>query len=221
MKLRQKALLISLEGIDGAGKSTQINNLCAFLSRHNLDYVCFREPGGTLLGEQVRALLKSSDPDLHIEPLAELLLFSAARVELLNTAIKPALAAGKIVILDRFVDSTLAYQGGGRALPYDSVATVCDLVLQGMRTDRTYYLRLSREAAVARIQGSRDVGLDRMDKIDDAAFWQNIIDVYEQLAKRSFSAGDKRICVVDAALEPERVTELIIADLLTLLTSAD
>lgn len=216
--LQQKALLISLEGIDGAGKSTQIKRLCTFLSAHNLSYACYREPGDTVLGEKVRAILKSPDPNLHIDPLAELLLFSAARVELINSKIKPALAAGKIVILDRFVDSTLAYQGGGRALPYELVETVCNLVLQGLNTDRTYYLRLPRKLALERLQTSRKLTHDRLDNINDNVFWENITQVYDKLAK-VLKDGQRRFCVIDASLHPDNVHKNIVEDLQQLLSS--
>lgn len=210
--LQQKALLINFEGIDGAGKSTQIADFCRFLDEKQLNYVCLREPGGTILGEEIRKLLKSTNPQLKIADLAELLLFSAARVQIIQEKIKPALAAQKIVILDRFIDSTLAYQGGGRALNYQTVKSICQLVLGNLQIDRTYYLDLDRKAARERLQQAGDIAQDRLDLIDDLAFWQQIRNVYLDLAKTETSSFGQRYLCLDATRPIEIIQKQIRQD---------
>lgn len=217
--LQQKALLINFEGIDGSGKSTQIANFCHFLDKQKLDYICLREPGGTALGEEIRKLLKSSDPELKIANLAELLLFSAARVEIIKEKIKPALASNKIVLLDRFVDSTLAYQGGGRGLDYKTVESICKLVLADLKIDRTYYLDLDRQSARERLQKVGDITQDRLDLIDDLSFWQEIRKVYLKLAQSEKSTYGQRYLCLDASLPVNFIQQQIQKDFAKLISS--
>ncbi|KXB39174.1 dTMP kinase [Amygdalobacter nucleatus] len=215
--LAQKALLINFEGIDGAGKSTQIDAFCQFLEENGLSYIRLREPGGTVLGEKIRSILKDADPNLQIADLAELLLFSAARVELIQEKIKPALADKQIVVLDRFIDSTLAYQGGGRKLDYQTVEAICHLVLGNLAIDRTYYIDLDRETARERLKKSATFSEDRLDLIDDLDFWQQIRDVYHKLAQTERSNGQARYLCLDAKQSIQELQAKIQADFFDLL----
>ena len=139
-------MLISLEGIDGSGKSTQAKLLAAALGD---EVVLLREPGGTPAGERIRGLLK--DPALELDPLAELLLFCAARAELVSRVIGPARDEGRDVVCDRFNDSSVAYQGVARGLGAERVEEICDLATGGVWPDVTILLRIDPDAAAARI----------------------------------------------------------------------
>ena len=129
-------MLITFEGIDGAGKSTQINELADALSARDIETVILREPGGTAVAEQIRHLLLESSHE--ISPIGELLLFSASRAELVQGVIMPALASGKTVILDRFFDSTTAYQGYGRGLDKELLRSIIANTTCGLTPDITY-----------------------------------------------------------------------------------
>src|SRR6266511_2477381 len=134
-------MFISLEGIDGSGKTTQAKLLAKALGE---DVVLVREPGGTATAERVRQLLK--DPELELDPLAELLLFCAARAELVAKVVAPARDAGRDVVCDRFSDSSVAYQGVARGLGADRVEEICDLATGGVWPDLTILLRIDRKS---------------------------------------------------------------------------
>lgn len=208
----KNSLLITFEGLDGAGKTTQINLFQQYLQQLHLPYVYLREPGGTVLGEEIRTLLKSTRADLKINDLAELLLFSAARAEIIAEKIKPALAAGKIVIMDRFIDSTLAYQGGGRGLDADLVNSLCRNILGDLVIDRTYYLDLPRAVAVQRLQQTGKAAEDRLDLIADEEFWRRVRSVYLHLQKQ-----ETRYLLLDATAAVPTVQAQIKADFSQLL----
>ncbi len=168
--------MISFEGIDGSGKSTQAVLLKEKLESIGHTVLLCREPGGTPLSERVRNLLL--DSSLEIGPFAELLLFSAARSELVRSVIVPALERGETVILDRFYDSTVAYQGAGRQqLDPEWIAEFSQHVTGGLRPDRTYYIAVTLETAFGRIERS----LDRMESTGDA-FFERVIQSYEGIA---------------------------------------
>lgn len=208
----KNSLLITFEGLDGAGKTTQINLFQQYLQQLHLSYVYLREPGGTVLGEEIRTLLKSTRSDLKINDLAELLLFSAARAEIIAEKIKPALAAGKIVIMDRFIDSTLAYQGGGRGLDADLVNSLCRNILGDLVIDRTYYLDLPRAVALQRLQQTGKAAEDRLDLIADEEFWRRVRSVYLHLQKQ-----ETRYLLLDATAAVPTVQAQIKADFSQLL----
>ena len=170
-------MLITFEGIDGSGKSTQISLLEARLLASGQKVLSLREPGGTEVAERIRDVLL--DRDLDISPVAELLLFSAARAQIVAERIKPALDSGVTVLLDRFYDSTTAYQGAGRQVAdAEWIASLHRLAAQGLVPDRTIWIDLPPEVARERRHGHQ---LDRME-IEDPGFYQRIHDCYEELA---------------------------------------
>lgn len=140
-----RGLFVTFEGIDRSGKTTQAGMLCEALGDEALGV---REPGGTPAGERVRELLK--DPSIELSPEAEALLFAAARSELVAEVILPALSDGKVVVSDRFLDSSLAYQGGARGLGIEDVERVNHFATRGLKPDLTFLLDLSPEDAASR-----------------------------------------------------------------------
>src|SRR5918999_6159149 len=185
--------LITVEGLDGAGKTTVVEGLAAALG----DVVVLREPGGVELSERIRALVK--DPTLDVHPRAEALLYAAARAQLVAERLEPLLAAGRSVLLDRFVDSSLAYQGAGRALGVDEVRAVNDFGTAGLRPDRTLLLRIDPAAGLARAGGRGDAA-DRLER-ERPEFFAAIADAYDALA----AAEPDRFVVIDASKEPDAV----------------
>ena len=172
-------LLLTFEGIDGSGKSTQARRLDEYLQEHGHETLLVREPGGTELSEQVRSILL--EPDLNVHPMAELLLFSAARTQLVTERIRPALEAGRIVICDRFYDSTTAYQGAGRNVADPEwLQSFHHRVTDGLVPDRTYLVETDPETARAR-RAEDDAAGDRMEA-EDAAFYHRVAAAYDALA---------------------------------------
>ena len=164
-------LFVTFEGIDRSGKTTQARMLCEALGDHCLPV---REPGGTEVGERVRELLK--DPSLLIGPQAEALLFAAARAELVARVIRPALDDGRVVVCDRFLDSSLAYQGAARGLGVEEIARVNAFATGGLEPDLTFLLWIEPEAAAG-----RDGEADRFE--DEGATLQRAVQRgYEQIA---------------------------------------
>ncbi len=204
-------ILFSFEGIDGAGKTTQVALLADALSGRGHKVTCLREPGGTALGEKIRSLLldKSDEPPV---PVAELLLFAAARAQIVATRVKPVLERGEIVILDRFTDATFAYQGYGRGLPLDQILSV-ESIAAGIEPARTWFLDLTPEQS-ARRREARGEASDRMESEADG-FRSKVRDGYLERAKRH----PERIAVVDASASLESIHERILADALGILAA--
>lgn len=179
-------LLLSFEGIDGSGKTTQVHLLHEYLAESlGRDSLLVREPGGTDLSERVRSLLL--DSELEIEPMAELLLFSAARAQLSRRKIQPALEAGRIVVCDRFFDSTTAYQGAGRDVSssYTDAEWLRDLhrrVTGGLIPDRTYLVEVDAETALRR-RSDNGASPDRMENAP-GDFYERVAQAYRDLASR-------------------------------------
>ncbi len=159
--------LITIEGIDGAGKSTLAQSLLAALRARGLDATLLREPGGVRAAERIRELVQ--DPEAHIGDRAEALLYAAARAQLVEEALTPLLDAGRLVLLDRFVDSSLAYQGGGRALGIEAVRAINEFGTAGLAPDRTLLLQIPTAVGRAR-SGGRAGPLDRLERQPDAFF---------------------------------------------------
>lgn len=171
--------LITFEGIDGSGKSTQVRRLDSYLRDEGYETLVVREPGGTELSERVRSLLL--DADLNVEPFAELLLFSAARAQLVAERIRPALAAGRIVLCDRFYDSTTAYQGAGRDVAEPEWLQAFHRRVTGdLVPDRTYLVEVDPEVAQARRNDGAH-GDDRMEAAGDD-FYERVGRAYANLA---------------------------------------
>lgn len=140
-------MFVSFEGIDGSGKGTQVSLFMDYLSKKGVDFVYVREPGSTPLGEQIRNILLFSE---EITPKAELLMFLASRAQMVERVVKPALALEKLVIADRFIDSSVAYQGFARGLGVELVKKLNDFATGGLKPDLTFYIDVPVEVAVAR-----------------------------------------------------------------------
>ena len=195
--MSERGRLITIEGVDGAGKTTLATGLRAALARAGVHVVLMREPGGVETSEAVRALVK--DPRLTVGSRAEALLYAAARAQLVEEALEPTLASGEWVLLDRFVDSSLAYQGGGRELGVDAVRDLNLFATGGLTPDRTLLLTLDPASAQARAD-ARGEAPDRLEQ-GGAEFFSRIADAYRALA----AAEPNRIRVLDATLPPEQV----------------
>ncbi len=201
--------LITIEGIDGAGKTTLAGSLHAALRERGTDVELLREPGGVALSERIRALVK--DPRIEIGDRAEALLYAASRAQLVGERVEPLLGGGRWVLLDRYVDSSLAYQGGGRALGVDAVAAINAFATGGLRADRTLLVSIEPSAGRARIAG-RGEAPDRLERERDA-FFAATAAAYAALAE----AEPARIRVLDATLEPALVLGAALAALEDLL----
>ena len=184
-------MLITVEGLDGAGKTTLVAGLSAALP----EAVVLREPGGVEVSERIRELLK--DPALTIDPRAEALLYAAARAQLVAEQLRPLLDAGTTVLLDRFIDSSLAYQGAGRGLGVEEIRTLNAFGTGGLTPDRTLLLRIDPADGLGRIA---DRPADRLEQ-EDVAFFQAIAAAYDALA----AAEPDRIAVIDAGQPPDAV----------------
>lgn len=187
-------MFISLEGVDGSGKSTQARLLAEALGDET---VAIREPGGTEAAERIRELL--ADPALELEPLAELMLFLAARADLTERVIRPALEAGRNVVADRFSDSSVAYQGAARGLGVGEVIGLCEAATDGLWPDLTVLLRLDPETGLGRAAGD-----DRFEQ-EGLALQEAVANAYEEIA---MIASD-RVAVVDATGSVEEVHERV------------
>ena len=150
-------VFIAFEGPEGAGKSTQLRHLQRHLQRAGREPVVTKEPGGTPLGERIRELVLL-EPDLDITPLSEFLLYSASRAQLIQDVIEPSLAAGKLILCDRFAGASVAYQGYGRGLPLDFIHTVTAQTTGGLEPDLTLLFDLEPEVGLARVakRGQKD-----------------------------------------------------------------
>ena len=194
---------ITFEGIEGSGKSTQIVLLANCLKSHCIKIVLTREPGGTLIGDQIRKILL--DPaNKALDSSAELLLYAASRAQHLREVILPALAAGTIVLCDRFSDATLAYQGYGRGLDKDMIGELDRIVTAGMRPDLTVLLDIDAAAGLARARGrnnSRGLEGEARFENEEIAFHERVRQGYLTLAKKE----PERIRVVDASPAQDKI----------------
>ena len=206
--------LITVEGIDGSGKSTLVGTLVEALENSfGLVVKALREPGGVEVSERIRSILK--DPELQIGSRAEALLYAAARAELIEQAVKPLLAEGTWVLLDRYVDSSLAYQGVARGLGVADVAAINAFATGGVVPDRTLLLELDPAQARARSE-ARGEQVDRIEAEGDD-FFKLIADSYRQLA----AAEPARFRVLDATLAPGPLAEVALVALEDLTAQAE
>nr|VFK31150.1 MAG: thymidylate kinase [Candidatus Kentron sp. MB]VFK34643.1 MAG: thymidylate kinase [Candidatus Kentron sp. MB]VFK76842.1 MAG: thymidylate kinase [Candidatus Kentron sp. MB] len=201
-KTPNNARFISIEGIEGCGKSTHLSYVVALLQEEGKAVIATREPGGTGIGELVRALLL--DPQQTMEPETELLLMLAARSEHLARVIRPALAEGQWVVCSRFVDATYAYQGAGRGIPDTRIATLVDWVQEGLAPDLTLILDIPVEEGLARV-GKRGPA-DRFER-ERMAFFQRVRSAYLARAK----TRPEQYRVIDALGSPDMVQARIAA----------
>ena len=190
---------ITLEGSEGAGKSTNVEVAARCLHAMDIEVVVTREPGGTPLAEEIRGLLLSTREEA-VDPLAETLLMFAARAQHVSEVIEPNLRAGRWVLCERFTDATHAYQGGGRGVDAEQIDTLAELVHPGLEPDLTLYLDVPVEQALARI-GAR--ALDRFER-ERRAFFERVRTRYVELAR-----GNARIRVIDASRSPAEVAAAI------------
>ncbi len=197
-RMQRKGFFITLEGIDFSGKSTQAEMLAARLNHHGHKPVVLREPGGTDLSERVRKILLNRG-DVNITGRAELLLFLAARAQLVDEVIGPAIQGGKIVLCDRFHDSTLAYQGFARGLPLDAILEMNSFATAGLIPDLTLLYDLAVEVAQQRGRGQVPTR-DRLES-ERVDFHRRVRHGYLDLANRDPS----RVKVIDADRTPEEV----------------
>ena len=202
---------ITLEGGEGAGKSTQARLLAAALRDRGLDVVETREPGGSTGAEAIRGLLLDGAADRWTAP-AEALLFAAARADHVARTIRPAIASGRWVVCDRFLDSSLAYQGGADGMEPEAIRTLHAIGSAGLLPDRTFLLDVAGATATARGQ-ARDSGLQDRIGGRDATYHRAVADTFRRLARDE----PARIRVIDGAGPPEAVTARILDALTDLL----
>ena len=178
-------LFISFEGIEGCGKSTQVERLAKRLAKEGREVVTLREPGGTSIGEAIRDVVKHPPGNKPISPDAELLLMNASRAQLVQQAIRPALASGAVVLCDRFYDSSLAYQGYGRGLDLAKVQHAIDLAIGETKPDITLLLDIPLEVSAERVanrQFKTGESIDQFDRSGDT-FFKRVLDGFHALAK--------------------------------------
>jgi dTMP kinase len=192
------SVFISFEGVDGAGKSTQLKLLLEYLNEKGVDYLFTREPGGTPLAEKIREILL--DPaNTGMSVITEAFLFAAGRADHVNNVIRPALLAGKVVISDRYVDASMVYQGVAGGLPLEFLSQINEMATGALKPHRTIVLDLSAEAAAARKAGT-GLDSDRMEQ-KDMWFHEQVRQGYLDLAK----AEPRRVKLVDASGSVEEV----------------
>ena len=206
-----RGLFLTLEGLDGSGKTTQINRLAAWLKKRGHNSVVTRQPGGTATGDRIRALVLDSRSSF-LAPMAEMALMFADRAQAIAEVIEPALAAGKIVLCDRFTDSTEAYQGGGRELGSAEVLELHRLVCGNLQPDLTLLLLPSFEASLARArrrnqrtaaENGQDEG--RFEQEQDA-FYRRVWQKYLEIASRDA----ERVVLIEGDLTIDEVHEQIV-----------
>jgi dTMP kinase len=186
-------VLVTFEGIEAAGKSTLIATLAARLRNTGEDVLVTREPGGTLLGDSLRALFV--DPAYRIDPVAEVMLLNASRAQLVGEVIQPTLKAGGTILCDRFFDATVAYQGFGRGLDVESLLELCLVATRRIAPDLTFLVDVPVEVSAARVRARGQA--DRLER-EGPAFHARVREGYLQLAQRF-----GRIVVLDGTMPPE------------------
>lgn len=191
--------LITIEGVDGAGKSTLAGALAEAIAKRGVIVELLREPGGVVLSERIRELVK--DPSLTVGGRAEALLYAAARAELVHERVKPLLKAGVLVLLDRFVDSSLAYQGAGRGLGVEQVRAINLFATGGLSPERTLLLRIAPATGRGRLH-MRGEERDRLER-EGERFFATIAAAYDELAREE----PRRIRCIDGEQSPALVLE--------------
>lgn len=193
-------MLITFEGIEGCGKTTQIDLLSDHLAKQGYSVVKTREPGGTSFGEALRKLLLTKG--MNVGPMCELMVFMAMRAQHMDEVILPAIKEGRIILCDRFTDATYAYQGSGRKIETQVIDTLNTMVTKGIRPNLTILLDISVEKGLKRRAAASD--MDRIEA-EEISFHQRVRKAYGRLAKED----PKRFFVVDAGLKVEAIHDLI------------
>lgn len=199
---RRPGFFISLEGLDGAGKSTQVAALAAWLRKQRLEVITVR-PNGTLLGELLHSFVLQHQRGPALEPWSEALLFFAERVQLLQEVIVPALGRGAVVVADRYTDSTIAYQGGGRGLDVDALLELHRQACDDIWPDLTLYLRIPTDVAIQR-QHAQQLPLDRIEGAPQD-FHGRVAEAFEDIA----SLSEHRVVPIDATRPAVEVAQSI------------
>lgn len=199
-----EGIFITMEGPDGSGKTTQIDLLKKYLEHKGYDIVIAREPGGTTIGEAIRKIILNPDYK-EMGHMTELLLYASARAQLVNQVIKPALAEGKAVICDRFVESSAVYQGIGRGLGVDTVYEVNNFALGDVKPKLTIFMDLDAEDGIKRKK--KQAELDRMEQ-EDLSFHKRVVEGYRQLAK----LYPERIVPINATLPIDEIHSMIVQE---------
>ena len=195
---------ITFEGSEGCGKTTQIEALAKALEAQGKTVLITREPGGTLIGEIIRNLLQDPGHENEISDMAELLLFSASRAELITSRIQPALKRGEIVICDRFYDSTYVYQGLGRAIDMDIVEQLNQITVGTLKPDLTILLDLDAKVGIDRAKSRQSGKLDRIEN-ESLAFFEAVRNGYLDLAKKE----PERFKTIDGLLSVDAIKAII------------
>ncbi|MBU1713189.1 MAG: dTMP kinase [Proteobacteria bacterium] len=206
-------MFITFEGIEGSGKTTQIRHVLEFLKQRGKDCIVTREPGGTVTGQKIRAILL--DPESSgIDPSTELLLYVADRAEHVNKIVRPALSSGKTVLCDRYYDATIAYQGYARGLDIDLLKKMHKLILNDLKPDITFLLDLPPKAGLSRawkqIEEGERAGIETRFEKEAIAFHEKVREGYLELARQE----PGRFVVVDAMKDEDDVRQDIIKVLL-------
>ena len=195
---------ITFEGSEGCGKTTQIEALAKALEAQGKTVLITREPGGTLIGEKIRNLLQDPSHKNEISDMAELLLFSASRAELIASRIQPALKRGEIVICDRFYDSTYVYQGLGRAIGMDIVEQLNQITVGTLKPDLTILLDLDAKVGIERAKSRQSGELDRIEN-ESLVFFEAVRNGYLELAKKE----PERFKTIDGLLSVDAIKAII------------
>ena len=197
-----KGIFITFEGIEGSGKSTQLSMLNKWLTNHDYDVVATREPGGTKIGEKIRELLRSGSKDDVFSPRTELMLFEASRAQHMEEIVLPALNNGKIVLCDRFFDSTTVYQGVARAIDTDIVHILNDFSSFEKKPDLTIILDIDVDESMNRLI-KRETSKDRIEQ-EDRKFFENVRNGYLSLAQ-----NNERFFVIDGTGDANSIQQKI------------
>jgi dTMP kinase len=210
-------MFITLEGIEGSGKTTQMQPLADLLKFHGHDCLLTREPGGTLIGEKIRAiLLDPASEDLI--PLAEMLLYAADRAQHVHALIKPQLSDGKTVVCDRFLDATVVYQGFARGLDVEWIRSLHQFILNGLQPDITILLDLPAEIGLKRAWRR----IEQKEHLREARFEKEALLFHEKVRSGYLTLANQepeRFCIVDASLDASRVQAEIVHKLVPKLKS--
>lgn len=189
-------MFITFEGGEGSGKTTLIQKLKVALEKSGHQVLATREPGGSELGEYIRDCLLNPDFGISFGEKAELMLYLASRVQHIEEVIKPALEQGKVILCDRFNDSSIAYQGGGRRLGIEKVRSLCEMACDGLAPNLTFFLDLDPEAGMRRLTHKKD----RLES-EEISFHRRVREAFQQIAAQD----PKRVHLIDATQTPDEV----------------